>query len=288
MSTAWSSRAATGPAPAIVKYDPTGKLLWAKTTEGDGDQQAAGLAVNASGQIVIGGGFIGNVIVGTAEVTGDGQQHDAFVVMLDSDGNGMWAKAGVGPGNDGGSTNAVAIDAKGSVTAAGSVDGSIDFGFQGASYGSDGVFVVRFDAKGGGVWAAFASAASAELSASGVAADDKGGAYVTGQIGNPADFGGVMLQPTATGRDAFVVAYDKDGHAAWGKHGGVSNMNNAGNAIAFDGAGALYVTGQLQGPAVFDGVTLDGSGGVFVARYGLDGALGWAVRASRAAARATA
>jgi hypothetical protein len=120
----------------------------------------------------------------------------------------------------------------------------------------------------------------------GVAADGSGNVYITGQFAsagadfNPGGSGGVLT--SAGGGDVFVGKYDPSGTFLWAKSMGGTG-SDFGRAVAVDGSGNVYVTGEFA--AVGADFNPGGSGGaltaaggndVFVARYDPNDAFLWA------------
>jgi hypothetical protein len=108
---------------------------------------------------------------------------------------------------------------------------------------------------------------AAEDRASGIAVDGIGGVYVTGKFDGSATFAGQAL--TGYASDMFVAAYAAaDGTGRWAQSGGGQSIDE-GNAIATDGVGGVYVTGNFTLYGTFGGQFLQTSGwtDVFVTAY---------------------
>jgi hypothetical protein len=80
----------------LVKLRSNGQLVWANTVGGGGSDNAAGLDVDASGNLFVTGGFEQSVDfdpgAGTRILTSAGQD-DVFVASYNRDGVSIWAKA---------------------------------------------------------------------------------------------------------------------------------------------------------------------------------------------------
>jgi hypothetical protein len=69
----------------VVKYDPSGNVLWAKSVAGERQDLPAGISADASGNIVVTGNFESSTITfGTTTLTHSGGYHDMFVAKLSS------------------------------------------------------------------------------------------------------------------------------------------------------------------------------------------------------------
>lgn len=122
-----------------------------------------------------------------------------------------------------------------------------------------------------------------------IAVDADGFSTVTGGFEKTATFGtgSSQVSLTAVGEeDAFVARYRPDGDVAWVQQIAMS-YEGTGFGVAVDPVGTATVTGSFDGTATFGSgaqqVTLT-SGGLlrvdaFIARYGPDGRLLWAVQA---------
>jgi hypothetical protein len=100
-----------------------------------------------------------------------------------------------------------------------------------------------------------------------------------------ATFDGVTVTTNGI-RDAFVVKYNSEGVAQWGKSIGGLKTGEQANSVAIDNQGNVYVTGIYTDTASFDGVTLNGNGGaeIFIVKYSASGSLIWAKTAGGAKA----
>jgi hypothetical protein len=82
------------------------------------------------------------------------------------------------------------VDVAGNVLLAGGIDGLVDFGGgQLAGFGAQDVFIAKFDASGGDIWAKRFGDAQDHQLAFGVAADPSANVLVTGEFLGTIDFG---------------------------------------------------------------------------------------------------
>lgn len=134
------------------------------------------------------------------------------------------------------------------------------------------------------IWAKEANSAGGET-INDVAIDKvSGNMYAVGVFagGLNAAYGAAMAA-TNGGTDAFLAKYNSAGTVVWAiKIGGATN--DAGNSVACDPAGNVYVTGFFTGTADFDptatavNLVSTGAQDVFIAKYSSAGALIWAVK----------
>jgi hypothetical protein len=196
----------------------------------------------------------GNVYVTAATYSDDrcclGYRSDYAVLKYDGAGRLLWARTYDGPANGSDTPQAITVDGAGNVYVTGySVQSGDNYDFA----------TVKWDAAGRQLWAArYDSADHGYDAAEDIAVDATGNVYVTG-----AGSGYGMYDTELT-----VVKHGPDGTIGWVRvHG--TDVSDAepdpdarGEAVAVDGAGAVYVTGTALG----DFVTIS---------YGADGTRRW-------------
>jgi hypothetical protein len=129
----------------------TGTTVTASTWGTTGRQAPLSLTTDASGNVILGGGFSSGLPFGgsVGTITSTGGQ-DAFVVKLNSSLVPQWAK-GWGGGSDTQKVNSVATDSAGNVFAVGLFGTSINLGTGGAAIASNGqtdAFTVKLSSAG--------------------------------------------------------------------------------------------------------------------------------------------
>ena len=110
----------------------------------------------------------------------------------------------------------------------------------------------------------------------GIGTDNAGNVYVAGKYEMNANFGGIYVK-CAGNHDIFIVKYNSSGVFQWVRTAGGSSGDYA-HALAVDGAGNSYLTGEMELTTRFGAVALTskGSNDVFVAKYDTNGNLVWA------------
>jgi hypothetical protein len=114
--------------------------------------------------------------------------------------------------------------------------------------------------------------------------DEQGYIYLTGffghhNLGGTARFDSILLKSYG-GRDIFIARYDPAGQLDWVRQAGSSQKgNDFGQDIATTPDGRILLTGWFEEQARFDSLRLTGAGerDGFVACYGQDGSLQWAI-----------
>ncbi|MEM1054897.1 MAG: T9SS type A sorting domain-containing protein [Bacteroidota bacterium] len=274
----------------LARYDASGDLVFAvRVAGGTGFEDAVdGIVPDGSSGVFATGYFSG-----AADFDGDDEPDltstgnaDAFLARYDATGALTFLLRVGGTGND--LSRGIALDGEGGVLIAGSFSRSIDLDADGTadltSNGSNDLFVARYDASGQLVFGANAGGAFAGDFAEDVASDGAGGAILTGTIQGAADFDGDgVADLTAAGApDTFVARYDAAGQFVF-TTGIQSTGPDEGRAVAPDGQGGAYVTGDFSGSADADGdgspdLVSSGISDAFLARYDASGSLVFATR----------
>jgi hypothetical protein len=253
----------------VAKYDPTGRLLWARSAGGGSFHQdwAFGIAVDAAGNSYATGFFAGisGVVNFGNGVTVDGG--GAFVVKYDTGGTPVWATTLDSDGVAWG----IAADAGGSSFVAGATPAP--------GSASPTVTVWKVGTDGTKLWTRMAPGVNSG-NAIGVSVGPNGDSVVTGEIqGGTAMFGtGEANETSITGLNTavmFVAKYDPAGNLIWARQSlDEAGFATRGNAIASDGAGNSYVVGV--GPTILGSGANATEVSMYIAKYDAAGSLAWA------------
>jgi len=285
----------------LVKYDGNGNCLWAKNfgatgvTATQGLDGGYGVAADGSGNAYVTGFFKATVDFNPGgstprNLTATGTTGDIFIAKYAPDGSNLWAIGMGGTGEDYG--RAVDIDGSGNVYVTGEFRNTVDFNpdpgqtanFTTSNTNSD-IFIARYDASGGYVWAKGIGVVNADIGYD-IAVDAAGNAHITGQYQGTVDFnpGGTAMQlvsKASGGTDIFIAKYDATGNCLWA-NGVDGSGTDIGYGIALDTAGNVFVTGSFSATADFNPggapaeLTTSGGTNVFVAKYSDSGYYMWA------------
>lgn len=264
----------------VVKYDPSGSVLWAKGATGVSNDVGYNLTVDASGNVyIVGTTNSSSLAFGTTTLTSHGYD-DIFIVKYDNSGNLTWAKNAGGSGNDIGEN--VGVDASGNVYITGYfASTSLAFGTTTLTNGGGNDFyIAKYDASGNPVWAKNVGGTGNETGL-GIATDANGNSCVTGNFSSSSVTFGTTTFTNGGGLDYFTVKYDASGNVTWAKTGtGVSN--DVGYNLDLDPAGNVYVIGTTNSSSLTFGtttLTLHGSDDIFILKYDANGNFIWAKNA---------
>jgi hypothetical protein len=202
----------------VIKLDPAGKLLWSRRFGGPEADVALAVALDGTGNIVVGGSFRGSVDFGGGALTAAPTFTSAFVVELDPDGNHLFSRRYGADGNA--AALAVGVGQNGTIAVTGSFDGTIDMGtgvF--SSAGGKDVFLTTIDGSGTTVWGRAFGGSESESGTSVVVSSD-GIVKLACTAREEIDFGAgskfsVVGSPAAS--TIYVVDFDSHGTAIAGR-----------------------------------------------------------------------
>ena len=291
----------------IVKYDPSGNVLWARQGSGNGDNLAYSIAVDATNNVYVAGAFTSATLTfgsGTALNGSGGSNDNVFVVKYDGSGNFQWlASSHDGFSSSGGDVDALAFgigtDANGNVYVGGGFTADyIRFGTDSAkstnSNGYNDIFIIKYNTSGTLQWIKVAGSDGDDVALS-LAADANGNSYIAGYLGSSVSFGTHAVTTSAYGTTAFIAKYDATGAPQWAKGcTGDPNPNastdNEAYHVCLDANGNPSIIGfytsdslKLAPLTLYNNSITSGSGGgdylydIFVASYkAATGSLSWA------------
>ncbi|KAA9325025.1 SBBP repeat-containing protein [Adhaeribacter soli] len=266
----------------VAKYDPSGNLLWVKRGGGTGVDIGRGIAVDASGNSYVIGYFSGTATFGSTTLTSSGNS-DVFVAKYDANGNLLWVRK-TGGGTEWDYGTAIALDGSGNSYITGYFSGNATFGSSSfTSRGSNDIFIAKYDAAGTLQWAR-QGGGTGEDNGTGIGVDGAGNCYMTGFFYSSATFSGTTLTGTGSfNTDMCLVKYDPSGNVIWVRKGGGFGSDYA-QAVAVDGAGNCYVTGNFSANATFGSATVTNSGSddVFIVKFDAAGNVLWAQKSGGA------
>jgi hypothetical protein len=128
----------------VAKLDATGQHVWSKSLGDPGSTTSASIALDAAGNAILAGGFLGSVDFGGGQLASIGEgSSDAFLAKFGAVGAHIWSKRFGDAFAQ--SANAVALTPEGQIAVVGSMAGTINFGGGPLmSAGQSDVFVAEF------------------------------------------------------------------------------------------------------------------------------------------------
>ena len=220
----------TGIDYAILKYSPSGVLIWTRWFIGSGS------SFDSPRSMVIDG-------AGNLYVTGS-SNGDIETIKYDNNGNLLWAQVYFGPGNDLDEGYKVTLDGLGNVIVCGITFGTNNYDFVVLKYSSTGIFSWSYIYNGPGSGADYCRD---------VKTDAAGNIYASG------DGNGI-----SSGKDYTVIKLNPAGVFQWvSRYNGSGNGDDFSRSLFVDAAGNSYITGNARnssGNDDFVTVKYNGSG----------------------------
>ena len=202
---------------ATIKYDASGTLQWlAQHGDYGNDDIAYAIAVDGSGNVY---------------VTGTADGYRLVTIKYNASGTEEWVARYNGPGGIA-QGYAIAIDGSGNVYVTGeSYNTHTDYDYD--------CVTIKYNASGTEEWvASYNGPANSVDSGLAIAVDGSGNVYVTGYTDDDA---------YQTQVDYLTIKYNASGTEEWVARYDGGNGADFGIAMAIDGSGNVYVTGQSTG-----------------------------------------
>lgn len=244
----------------VAKYGPSGSLEWARAVGGAGADQAISVAIDGSGNILVGGAFEAAFDFdpgsGSAPVAATGDS-DAFIARFSSAGELAWVRTIGGIGYD--SVTGVAIGPDGRVVVSGGFMGTVDFDpgpgtNSRTAVGIAAGFLVSLDAAGGLGWVAAidGTSAAAVAAVADVAVDGSGGVFAAGSFAGTIDVDSgsttsFLSSSAGEDRNGFAVQLAANGAFQWARH--FRGTSVVPRSVSVDAAGNRFVGGSFIGSA---------------------------------------
>jgi len=273
----------------VVKHDPSGNVIWAKSAGGSSYDISTSVAVDHSGNVYVVGYFQSPTITFGASTLinpnpANASDNYLFLLKYDHNGNEVWAKyAG---GNKSAIAKSVVVDNAGNIYVAGFYQStSITFGTTTLTSvpsfdpNAADVFLTKYDSSGNVVWAKTIGS-DGDDRASSVFVDGSGNIFLSGffysaKIGFGTD---TLINTYAGTGDIFIAKYSATGNVLWAKSAG-GNQEEYPNSMTVDNTGNIYIVGRFYSPVFpfnHDTLTLVYSPDIFILKYDAGGNPLWA------------
>ena len=255
----------------VAKFAADGTHQWSRSF-GDSAVMGGGVygnsvAVDASGNVLVTGSNGCPVDFGGGPLPGNDYSWygSMFLVQFDLNGNYVWSRGGLGPGQ-GSEGTGIAVDASGNVVATGSI-------YSGA-FGTEHL-VKKFDPSGIELWSKDLLNFWGESKGTGITLDASGNVVVIGDFSETVDFGGGPIVSVGAS-NIFLAKYDPSGTHLWSQRFGDANSQGA-TSVAVNASGNVLMTGYFKGTVDFGGGGLTSAGNydVFVAEFNPNGSHLW-------------
>lgn len=242
----------------VAKLNSAGAWQWVNQVGGNDYNfvDHRDMVVDAAGNCYVTGSITGQISFGATTLTSsvnNASLNRGFVAKLSPSGSWLWAvPAGADAHPNTGKVNKIALDGSGNAYITGEASGpTATFGaiaLTTTAAARSWLFVAKLDAAGNYLWATKTGGTLHEAS-NGIAVDAVGNAFVTGSFLNETSFGSIALTGVPSGTingvyDAFVAKLNgSTGAVQWAVRAG-GEKNDYGRAVAVDGRGGVYLTGD--------------------------------------------
>ncbi len=258
---------ASGLSSFAAKIDPSGNWEWAIIPKSPNyPEQSVGYAV-AIDKTNHPGDYL--YITGYYEIPNQ-SSHVYVSKLTTNNGNLIWEQVSSGNGYDYG--RSITVDDWGQIHLTG--DFAEDTYFSGIYLHTNlrDIFVAALDSSGSWLWAQQAGGVNDvnDIVGRGIALDDQGNIFVTGNFSDHAIFDSIQLSSYGLS-DTFVAKLDGSGNWLMARKGGSIIENDYGYGIALDTDTNAYITGSFRDSAFFGntGLLSIGEEDIFVAKLGL-------------------
>lgn len=240
----------------LVKYDASGKVVWARNGGGTANEEGACVAVSKTDDrsVYVTGKFNSDTLTFESYSIQSHATYNYYLVKYDSAGSVQWLEGATGSSDNAGL--GVTTDAEGNVYVTGYfLSDTIIFDSDTIYHNNADIFIVKYDANGNVAWAKSVGGDASDY-ANSITADAQNNIYITGSFASSfVTFDSDTLTNSGS-TNLFIAKFDTDGNTLWAKKSG-GTENDIGYAITTDASGNVIITGGFSSPSIsFDTITL--------------------------------
>ena len=281
----------------IAKYDPRGKIVWAKTLGDEGTEAGLSIAVDAERNIYAACRFRDSTTIEGVKFkarpmvnsSGTPNWHDLVLAKFDPNGKHIWSKQISGVGYE--TLASIRIGTDGRIFVSGEFNDNIFFDNLSFNTQGSGFYVACFSKEGKVEWAkpygqGPTSTRGGSIYSSNMKLMKNGEIIIAGSYEGRKQIGTTVLE-TKGDQDAFIAKLDTHGNAVWTKSFGSAGSENV-RGLSIDENDNIYIGGYFsggfgKGPIVIDNytfITPTLAADAFLARFNSAGTLIWASQVS--------
>ncbi|WP_020529700.1 SBBP repeat-containing protein [Flexithrix dorotheae] len=268
----------------IAKYSFDGKIIWAKTTQGNSISEGESVCIDFQGNVSLLGKFKGakldwadgNILENSDPTE---SSSDIFIAQFTGDGNLVWQKSFKGEKAD--EVEAIKTDPNGFLYVTGSFESStleIEPNEFIHNPTQKQPFLLKLDDKGHLVWKKKIAGDSTNLHAMEVGSN--GEIYLAGEFNEMIEFGdGIRLSYDSNDKvDAFVAKFDSEGKSLWAKAFAGDDYDHI-YSISIDHLNDIYLAGSFVSKSleIGNGISLESKGDfdIFLTKLTQEGQVNW-------------
>jgi hypothetical protein len=270
----------------VVKYSPSGQVLWATQIATEGSNQIMGITSDKAGNVIVTGEFKNLLTVGTKTIDA-GSVDGVFIIKLDTEGNCLWANGF--PIGDVVYTSMLSSDENNNIYMVGemynSANNQLAFGTVIAPQTTDdgGTVLVKFNPDGVPQWAYTYGGVLGQGYSDGwptdIRTDANGNSYLLGYCSSNAKFGATTLtNPIGSSYSYYLTKINTKSEVVWAEALYFkSPVYRYGDLLDMDKKGNIYVGGHFKDAIEIKGTTYNpvGTNDFFVTKFNDDGSFQW-------------
>lgn len=257
----------------LIKLTSDGRPVWARNFGGPGPDMIESVAVDGDGNVIVGGGFGEELVIGDHSLAASGSD-DGFVAKFDTNGKRLWAKRLGGMAED--NVQGVAVDAAGNVLVSATFRGNVSLGTERfLTEGIDDAYLISLAPDSSFRWIRKLAGPGVDYARS-VTTDASGAIFWTAEFSQTAKVGSTPLQ-SAGNRDVALIKLSADGTPVWATRFGSLADDNVFD-VALDAGGDILLTGTFKETMTLGSIELKSAGeaDAYVAKLAHDGVPRWA------------
>ena len=251
----------------VAKFSPSGVHLWSRRFGGPGNEMVTSIALDASGNVFLGGSFSGTANFGGSNMVSAGDK-DAFVAKYSSQCSHIWSQGFGESSTD--RVNSLTVDDRGNVIVTGFFRGvytPMTIGNSSLySWSQADTFLAKFTPAGAGLWATNFYNGSRD-SGNAVAVDSNDNILLAGDFESFIDFGGGQFNSPG----GYLAKFSPDGQFLRARACG-TNYPASISGLVLDSNGDVVIAGSFHDRTDLGNGTVFGTSynsDMFLAKYSL-------------------
>jgi len=270
----------------LTKFDSSGTLIWLRKINSSDFSSGEAISVDKQNNVYATGRHGSNTTFETTTITPTNSMSAIYIAKYGSSGNLLWVNSYSSAFN----TTPLSIknDSLSNTYITGRLSGQVVFGSTTLTANTQNAFILKLDSQGNVIWAT-QFGGNTQVNAYDLAIDNNLSVHVIGHFGNVGNggnqnivIGTTTLVANLKTPDIFLAKFNSNGIAQYAKKMGGAFSGDRGLGIDYDGMNHIYLSGALEGSAVFDSYTVNatpptaGKYAGYVAKYDLNGNCKWA------------